>query len=155
MTSDSFRSQWSGSTALHIDCLCVCPQGRLDMRKAAIMGHSFGGATTIQALSQDHRFLSAIPSSAPPSLSLSHPQVWDSSGLLDGARPQRPTGDWSPTASSVHQQLHLPVARQREEDDETNSSPTAHWGLCLYHSNTQVSIYKIPPAEKFSNCHYV
>ena len=71
MTSDSSRSQWSGSTALHIDCLCVCPQGRLDMRKAAIMGHSFGGATTIQALSQDHRFLSAIPSPAPPSLSLS------------------------------------------------------------------------------------
>jgi dipeptidyl aminopeptidase/acylaminoacyl peptidase len=31
-------------------------QGRLDLRKAAIMGHSFGGATTIQALSQDHRF---------------------------------------------------------------------------------------------------
>jgi platelet-activating factor acetylhydrolase len=35
-------------------------QGRLDLRKAAIMGHSFGGATTIQALSQDHRFMCGI-----------------------------------------------------------------------------------------------
>jgi platelet-activating factor acetylhydrolase len=35
-------------------------QGRLDLRKAAIMGHSFGGATTIQALSQDHRFQCGI-----------------------------------------------------------------------------------------------
>ena len=32
-------------------------QGRLDVRKAAIMGHSFGGATTIQTLSEDERFL--------------------------------------------------------------------------------------------------
>ena len=37
-------------------CACVS-QGRLDISKAAIMGHSFGGATTIQALSEDQRFL--------------------------------------------------------------------------------------------------
>jgi platelet-activating factor acetylhydrolase len=35
-------------------------QGRLDISKAAIMGHSFGGATTIQALSEDQRFLCGI-----------------------------------------------------------------------------------------------
>ena len=42
-----------------IPCHCVpCTlQGRLDLNKAAIMGHSFGGATTIQALSEDQRFL--------------------------------------------------------------------------------------------------
>jgi platelet-activating factor acetylhydrolase len=35
-------------------------QGRLDLGKTAIMGHSFGGATTIQALSQDQRFLCGV-----------------------------------------------------------------------------------------------
>ena len=38
-------------------CMCVSLQARLDVGKAAIMGHSFGGATTIQALSEDQRFL--------------------------------------------------------------------------------------------------
>ena len=37
--------------------LCVSLQARLDVGKAAIMGHSFGGSTTIQALSEDQRFL--------------------------------------------------------------------------------------------------
>ena len=32
-------------------------KGRLDVATAAVMGHSFGGATTIQTLSQDARFL--------------------------------------------------------------------------------------------------
>ena len=32
-------------------------KGYLDVETAAIMGHSFGGATTIQALSEDPRFL--------------------------------------------------------------------------------------------------
>ena len=31
-------------------------RGRLQLDTAAIMGHSFGGATTIQALSEDSRF---------------------------------------------------------------------------------------------------
>ncbi len=40
---------------------CECSvglfQGKLDTGKAAVIGHSFGGATTIQALSEDQRFL--------------------------------------------------------------------------------------------------
>lgn len=32
-------------------------RGRLDVATAAVMGHSFGGATTIQVLSEDPRFL--------------------------------------------------------------------------------------------------
>ena len=32
-------------------------KGRLDVETVAIMGHSFGGATTIQVLSEDPRFL--------------------------------------------------------------------------------------------------
>ena len=32
-------------------------KGRLDVDTAAVMGHSFGGATTIQTLSEDSRFL--------------------------------------------------------------------------------------------------
>ena len=31
-------------------------KGRLDVATAAIMGHSFGGATTVQTLSEDTRF---------------------------------------------------------------------------------------------------
>ena len=31
-------------------------KGRLKVDMAVVMGHSFGGATTIQALSEDHRF---------------------------------------------------------------------------------------------------
>ena len=31
-------------------------KGRLKLDVAAVMGHSFGGATTIQALSEDNRF---------------------------------------------------------------------------------------------------
>ena len=31
-------------------------KGRLDLSKAAIMGHSYGGATTVLTLSQDKRF---------------------------------------------------------------------------------------------------
>ena len=31
-------------------------KGRLDLDKAVIAGHSFGGATTISTLSQDKRF---------------------------------------------------------------------------------------------------
>ena len=31
-------------------------RGRLQLNTAAVMGHSFGGATTIQALSEDPRF---------------------------------------------------------------------------------------------------
>ena len=31
-------------------------QGRMDIDTAAIMGHSFGGATTVQTLSEDKRF---------------------------------------------------------------------------------------------------
>lgn len=30
--------------------------GQLDTGKAAVMGHSFGGATTIMAIDQDDRF---------------------------------------------------------------------------------------------------
>ena len=33
-------------------------KGRLDVATAAIMGHSFGGATTVQTLSEDTRFKS-------------------------------------------------------------------------------------------------
>ncbi len=32
-------------------------KGRLDVATAAVMGHSFGGATTVQTLSEDSRFL--------------------------------------------------------------------------------------------------
>jgi predicted dienelactone hydrolase len=32
-------------------------KGRLDMAAAGVMGHSFGGATTVQTLSEDSRFL--------------------------------------------------------------------------------------------------
>ena len=32
-------------------------KGRLDAGTAAVMGHSFGGATTVQTLSEDSRFL--------------------------------------------------------------------------------------------------
>ena len=32
-------------------------KGRLDVGTAAVMGHSFGGATTVQTLSEDSRFL--------------------------------------------------------------------------------------------------
>ena len=32
-------------------------KGRLEVDTAAIMGHSFGGATTVQALSEEPRFL--------------------------------------------------------------------------------------------------
>ena len=32
-------------------------KGYLDVERAAIMGHTLGGATTIQALSEDPRFL--------------------------------------------------------------------------------------------------
>ena len=143
MTSDSFRSGgWGGPSAVASCrlCVCVCPQGRLDLRKAAIMGHSFGGATAIQALSQDHRFLSAMPfPSDLLSIWISPFKVWDCSRLLDGAGPQRSPGDWCSTTSPLHQQLHLPVARQREEDDETDSSSAAHRSLCLHHPNTPVS----------------
>ena len=31
-------------------------KGRLDLDSAGMMGHSFGGATTIQTLSEDQRF---------------------------------------------------------------------------------------------------
>ena len=31
-------------------------KGRLDLDRAGMMGHSFGGATTIQTLSEDQRF---------------------------------------------------------------------------------------------------
>ena len=31
-------------------------KGRLDMESAAIMGHSFGGSTTVLALSEEPRF---------------------------------------------------------------------------------------------------
>ena len=31
-------------------------QGNMDMEKVAVMGHSFGGSTTIQTLSEDIRF---------------------------------------------------------------------------------------------------
>ena len=31
-------------------------QGRMDVTTAAVMGHSFGGATTVQTLSEDTRF---------------------------------------------------------------------------------------------------
>ena len=31
-------------------------QGRLNLDLVAVMGHSFGGATTIQTLSEDQRF---------------------------------------------------------------------------------------------------
>ena len=32
-------------------------KGSLDVKSAAVMGHSYGGATTIQALSEDPRFM--------------------------------------------------------------------------------------------------
>ena len=32
-------------------------RGSLDVKSAAVMGHSFGGATTIQTLSEDPRFM--------------------------------------------------------------------------------------------------
>ena len=32
-------------------------KGSLDVESAAVMGHSFGGATTIQTLSEDPRFM--------------------------------------------------------------------------------------------------
>ena len=32
-------------------------KGSLDIESAAVMGHSFGGATTIQTLSEDPRFM--------------------------------------------------------------------------------------------------
>jgi platelet-activating factor acetylhydrolase len=32
-------------------------KGSLDVESAAVMGHSFGGATTIQTLSEDRRFM--------------------------------------------------------------------------------------------------
>ena len=32
-------------------------KGRLDVDMVAVMGHSFGGATTVQVLSEDSRFL--------------------------------------------------------------------------------------------------
>lgn len=32
-------------------------KGRLNVATAAVMGHSFGGATTIQTLSEDSRFM--------------------------------------------------------------------------------------------------
>lgn len=31
-------------------------KGRLDISKAGLMGHSFGGATTVQTLTMDNRF---------------------------------------------------------------------------------------------------
>ena len=76
------------------------------------------------------------PPENPPLIAL---KVWDCSRLLDGAGPQRSPGDWCSTTSPLHQQLHLPVARQREEDDETDSSSAAHRSLCLHHPNTPVS----------------
>lgn len=31
-------------------------KGHLDVERAAVMGHSFGGSSTVQALSEDPRF---------------------------------------------------------------------------------------------------
>ena len=62
----SQQGVWSES-----QCVCVCLQGRLDLGRAAIMGHSFGGATTIQTLSQDQRFLSVSTHTHTHTLSLS------------------------------------------------------------------------------------
>ncbi len=50
--------QLPGATVFDCGCSLNCLfQGKLDTGKAAVMGHSFGGATTIQALSEDQRFL--------------------------------------------------------------------------------------------------
>ena len=49
-------------------------------------------------------------------------QVWHSFGLLYDPHTQGTAGDWTPPATALHQQLRLPVARQREEDDETHST---------------------------------